>query len=109
VERSGEVWRGRVWKPDRQRFPRWLENEVGPRASDGEVKIAVEGCTGWRYVVEEIEAVGFEAHVAEPADTQAMRGRKKPRPTAPMPGAASVQDVALQEGEGCATRDLLIN
>jgi len=77
VERSGEVWRGRIWKPDRQRFRRWLENEVGPRASDGEVKIAVEGCTGWRYVVEEIEAVGFEAHVAEPADTQAMRGRKK--------------------------------
>jgi transposase len=27
-------------------------------------------------VVEEIEAAGFEAHVAEPADTQAARGRK---------------------------------
>ena len=38
--------------------------------------MAVEGCTGWRYVVEEIEAAGFEAHVAEPADTQAARGRK---------------------------------
>jgi transposase len=76
-EESGEVWRGRIWKPDRQRFRRWLESEVGPRVGDGEVKIAVEGCTGWRYVVEEIEAVGFEAHVAEPADTQAMRGRKK--------------------------------
>ena len=35
------------------------------------------GCTGWRYVVEEITAAGFEAHVAEPADTQAARGRKK--------------------------------
>ncbi|MGH3519995.1 MAG: transposase [Haloechinothrix sp.] len=38
--------------------------------------LAVEGCTGWRYVVEEIEAAGFEAHLAEPADTQAARGRK---------------------------------
>src|SRR4051812_1957918 len=38
--------------------------------------MAVEGCTGWRYVVEEIEAAGFEAHVAEAADTQAARGRK---------------------------------
>lgn len=76
-EDSGEVWRGRIWKPDRHRFRRWLENEVCPRSGDGQVKIAVEGCTGWRYVVEEIQAVGFEAHVAEPADTQAMRGRKK--------------------------------
>jgi transposase len=41
------------------------------------VAIAVEGCTGWRYVVEEITAAGFEAHVAEPAETQAARGRKK--------------------------------
>lgn len=39
--------------------------------------MAVEGCTGWRYVVEEITAAGMEAHVAEPADTQAARGRKK--------------------------------
>ena len=38
--------------------------------------MAVEGCTGWRYVVEEIEAAGFEAHLAEPADTQAARGKK---------------------------------
>ena len=40
------------------------------------VAIAVEGCTGWRYVVEEIAAAGFEAHLAEPADTQAARGKK---------------------------------
>jgi transposase len=40
------------------------------------VALAVEGCTGWRYVVEEIKAAGFEAHLAEPADTQAARGRK---------------------------------
>jgi transposase len=41
------------------------------------VALAVEGCTGWRYVVEEITAAGFEAHLAEPADTQAARGRKR--------------------------------
>jgi len=39
--------------------------------------VAVEGCTGWRYVVEEVVAAGFEAHLAEPADTQAARGRKR--------------------------------
>ena len=73
---SGEVWRGRLWQPDRQRFRRWLQQELAPRAQDGSVALAVEGCTGWRYVVEEITAAGFDAHVAEPADTQAARGRK---------------------------------
>ena len=74
---SGEVWRGRLWSPDRARFRRWLNEDLAARAKDGSVAVAVEGCTGWRYVVEEITSAGFEAHVAEPADTQAARGRKK--------------------------------
>jgi transposase len=74
---SGEEWRGRVWQPDRDRFRRWLHDDVTRRAKGGSVALAVEGCTGWRYVVEEIEAAGFEAHLAEPADTQAARGRKR--------------------------------
>ncbi len=63
---SGEVWRGRVWSPDRARFRRWLVDELALRAHGGPVAVAVEGCTGWRYVVEEITAAGFEAHVAAP-------------------------------------------
>jgi transposase len=74
---SGEVWRGRVWQPDRDRFRRWLCRDVARRAGGQPVAMAVEGCTGWRYVVEEITAAGFEAHLAEPADTQAARGRKR--------------------------------
>ena len=73
---SGEEWRGRIWQPDRARFRRWLRDELAPRACVDPVALAVEGCTGWRYVVEEITAAGFEAHLAEPADTQAARGRK---------------------------------
>jgi transposase len=76
VLESGESWRGRVWQPDRERFRRWLRDDVSPRAHGGPVALAVEGCTGWRYVVEEITAAGFEAHVAEPADTKNARGRK---------------------------------
>jgi hypothetical protein len=76
METSGEVWRGRVWQPDRDRVRRWLRHDVARRANGEPVAMAVEGCTGWRYVVEEIESAGFEAHVAEPADTQAARGRK---------------------------------
>jgi hypothetical protein len=74
---SGEVWRGRVWQPDRERFRRWLTHDVARRANGRPVAMAVEGCTGWRYVIEEIVAAGFEAHLAEPADTQAARGRKR--------------------------------
>jgi transposase len=73
---SGEVWRGRVSQPDRERFGRWLTRDVACRANGEPVVMAVEGCTGWRYVAEEIIAAGFEVHVAEPADTQTARGRK---------------------------------
>jgi transposase len=73
---SGEEWRGRIWQPDRKRFRRWLRDDMMRRANGGPVALAVEGCTGWRYVVEEIEAAGLEAHLAEPAETQAARGRK---------------------------------
>ena len=55
---SGESWRGRVWQPDRERFRRWLRDDVHRRAQGGPVALAVEGCTGWRYVVEEIDGGG---------------------------------------------------
>lgn len=73
---TGEVWKGRIWSPDRARVLRWLSDELAPRA-EGPVAVAVEGCTGWRYVLEEVSLAGFEAHLAEPADTMAARGRKK--------------------------------
>jgi transposase len=74
---SGEVWRGRLWQPDRQRFRRWLAQDVAARADGAPVELAVEGCTGWRFVVEEIAAAGYRPHLAEPADTMAARGRKR--------------------------------
>src|ERR1043166_7745616 len=55
----------------------WVGEEGGVRAAGRPVRLAVEGCTGWRFVVEEIIAAGFEAAVAEPADTQAQRGPKR--------------------------------
>ena len=65
----GESWRGRLWQPDRTRFRHWLEAEVAARAEGGLVALAVEGCTGWRYVVEEISTTGFSPLLAESADT----------------------------------------
>jgi transposase len=94
---TGEVWRGRLWSPDRQRFRSWLNEEVAPRAGGGRVDVSVEGCTGWRYVVEELTAAGFVAHVAEPAETQAKRGGKKRAKTDR--SDARLQRELLQKGE----------
>jgi transposase len=37
----------------------------------------MEGCTGWRCVAEERRRAGVEQHLAEPADTSALRGPKR--------------------------------
>jgi transposase len=42
-----------------------------------DVEFAFEGCTGWRYVAEELAGRGFGPHMAEPAETAMMRGRKR--------------------------------
>ena len=39
--------------------------------------LSLEGTTGWRFVVEEIERAGHRAHLADPAETAARRGRKR--------------------------------
>lgn len=37
----------------------------------------MEATTGWRFVAEEPAAIGAVAHLAEPAQTSALRGNKK--------------------------------
>src|SRR5262245_984531 len=70
---SGEVKRGQVAPADRAHLRAWLVRFAGR----DDVAFAVEGCTGWRYVAEELAAAGIAAHVGEPADTAAARGRKR--------------------------------
>ena len=70
---SGEVFRGRIAPADRERLRRWLQRFAGRSG----VAFALEGCTGWRYVAEELLRAGITAHVAEPAETAARRGRKR--------------------------------
>ena len=70
---TGQVQRGQISPADRAHLRAWLA-----RFADCEdVMFAVEGCTGWRYVAEELAAAGVTAHLAEPADTAATRGRKR--------------------------------
>ena len=70
---TGEVRRGQIAPADREHFRSWLTRFENP----AEVAFAAEACTGWRYVTEELQRAGAGAHLAEPADTAAARGRKK--------------------------------
>ena len=83
----GQVCRGQVSPIDRVHLRAWLARFTGC----GDVAFAVEGCTGWRYVAEELAAVGVTAHLAEPADTAFARGRKRHAKTDPTPGTRSAR------------------
>jgi Transposase len=69
---TGQHQRGRLAPAHREHLRGWLEQFQGRPAA-----FAVEGCTGWRYVVEELQRAGIAAHLAEPADTSAARGPKR--------------------------------
>lgn len=69
---TGERQRGRIGGT-REAFGSWLDQF--PETAF--VAFAFEGCTGWRYVAEELIERGFEAHMAEPAEAAALKGVKK--------------------------------
>jgi transposase len=69
---TGQAQRGQITPATREGLGRWLAQLPGHPGA-----FAVEACTGWRFVVEELTAAGFAAHLAEPADTATLRGRKK--------------------------------
>jgi transposase len=69
---SGEISRARVCPADRAGVRRFLERFAGQ-----ELEVALEATTGWRFLVEELRAVGAVVHLAEPAETAALRGNKK--------------------------------
>ncbi len=55
---TGRVERGRIAPADRERLADWLTrfDTATP------VAFALEGCTGWRYVVEEMGKAGVRPH-----------------------------------------------
>jgi transposase len=50
----------------------WVKRFAGQ-----EVHVAVEACTGWLFVANALTAMGAVAHLAEPVETSALRGRKR--------------------------------
>jgi transposase len=70
---TGRFERGRIAPADREHLAIWLRRFDGRTPVD----FALEAGTGWRYVVEEMRTAGVQPHLAEPADTSAMRGPKR--------------------------------
>src|SRR5213076_1300447 len=68
---TGEVRRGRIAST-----PEAVREWVGRFAGE-EIHVAVEAGTGWLFVCEALTAAGAVAHLAEPAETSALRGPKR--------------------------------
>ena len=60
---TGEGKRGKLAPANRETFRGWLEQFAGQQ-----VDVVVEGCTGWRFIVEECRAAGVTPHLADPAE-----------------------------------------
>jgi transposase len=69
---TGELRRGRIAPATRAEVRAWLS-----QFADCQAEFALEGTTGWRFVIEEIDRAGHRAHLADPAETAARRGRKR--------------------------------
>lgn len=50
---------------------------LASRFDGEEIEAALEATTGWQFMVEELEGIGAQVHLAEPAETSARRGPKK--------------------------------
>src|SRR5688500_5046854 len=68
---TGEVMRGRI-DATPAAVTRWVERFEGR-----EIEVAVEACTGWLFVCDALAAASAVAHLAEPVETRALRGRKR--------------------------------
>lgn len=86
---TGEQARGRIAPATRGELRSWLA-----ALPSHEGLFAVEGATGWRFVVEECQSAGFEVILAEPADTAALRGPKR-RAKTDQADARMLRDLAL--------------
>ncbi len=69
---TAEISRARIAPADRAGVRAFL----APFRGVG-LEVALEATTGWRFVVEELERVGAEVHLAEPAEAAALKGKKK--------------------------------
>ena len=73
VDEDGLVHWGQIRPATRTTLRRWL----GVHCANGDGEFGLEGCTGWRYVSEELAAAGVGVHLGDPAEIAGRRGPKK--------------------------------
>jgi transposase len=73
VDDDGLVRWGQIRPATRKTLRGWLAEHC----PDGDAEFALEGCTGWRYVSEELAAADVGVHLGDPAEIAALRGPKK--------------------------------
>jgi transposase len=86
---TAEIKRARIVPADRAGVRAFLE----PFRGVG-LEVALEATTGWRFVVEELERIGAEVHLAEPAEASALKGKKK-RPKTDYADARHLRELLL--------------
>ena len=73
VDDDGLVHWGQIRPATRKTLRGWLAEHC----PDGDAEFALEGCTGWRYVSEELAGAGVGVHLGDPAEIAVLRGPKK--------------------------------
>jgi transposase len=86
---TGEISRARVAPADRAGVRTFLARFEGE-----DLEVALEATTGWRFVVEELQRVGADVHLAEPAEVSALKGKKK-RPKTDWADARHLRELLL--------------
>lgn len=69
---TGELSRARIAPADRAGVRKFLAKFDG-----AELEVALEATTGWRFVVEELQQIGADVHLAEAAEASALKGKKR--------------------------------
>ena len=73
VDDDGLVRWGQIRPATRKTLRGWLAEHC----PDGDAEFALEGCTGWRYIAEELATAGVGVHLGDPAEIAVARGPKK--------------------------------
>src|ERR1700682_5304977 len=77
VDDDGLVRWGQIRPATRMTLRGWLAEHCPAGDAEFDAEFALEGCTGWRYVSEELAAAGVGVHLGDPAEIAALRGPKK--------------------------------
>ncbi len=86
---TGEISRARVAPADRAGVRKFLTRFKGEA-----LEVALEATTGWRFLVEELDRVGAEVHLAEVVQTSGLKGRGK-RPKTDWADARHLRELLL--------------